>query len=91
MPHNWLCLKGLYILFLVLFYLALAFVVFQDVQIARHPLISGKQMWLALALATIGNLGIAVGILTVAKILQALYKIKKAVAPCNCEQQPVEK
>lgn len=83
-PHNWLCLKGLAVLFLVLFYVTLAFTIFQDVQILRHPLITGSQMWLAVLLSTLSNLGIAIGFLTVAKVLIALRKIKQAVAPCGC-------
>ncbi len=84
-PHNWLCLKGLSVLFLVLFYLTLVFAVYQDIQIFRHPLITGAQMWLAVVLGTLSNLGIAVAFLTVAKVLKAIGKIKCAVAPCGCD------
>jgi hypothetical protein len=84
MPHNWLCLKGLYVLFIVLFYLTLVFTIYQDVQIFRYPLISGSQMWMAVVFATLSNIGIALAFLTIAKILNALHKIKTAVAPCGC-------
>lgn len=86
-PHNWVCLKGLYVLFIVLFYIMLAFAIFQDVQIFRHPLITGSQMWLAVLMATLSNLGVAVGFLTIAKVLNVLRKIKKAVAPCACSTE----
>lgn len=87
MPHNWLCLKGLCVLFIVLFYLTLVFAVYQDIQIIRHPLITGSQKVLALILGTLSNLGVAVALLTVAKICNALKKIKQAVAPCCCGQE----
>ncbi len=83
-PHNWLCLKGLSILFVVLFYLALVYAVFQAYIIfAKSPLF-GRDMWTAAAFYAIQDLAAAVGFLTVAKVLGALRKIKKAVAPCCC-------
>ena len=85
-PHNWLCLKGLYIFFIVLFYLTLVFALIQDYQIFTYPLLTGKAMWGEALRATISNLFIAIALLTVAKMLKALRKIKKAVAPCCCEK-----
>ncbi len=92
-PHNWLCLKGLYVLFVVLFYAALVYAVFQAYAIFTHPQLSGKEMWLAAAVYVITDVFTAIGFLTVAKILNALRKIKKAVAPCACsmaEEKPAE-
>lgn len=90
LPHNWVCLKGLYVLFIVLFYVALFFTVYQDIQVARYPLLTGAQMWTAIAFGTLSNLAVAVGFLTLAKILKALAKIKHAVAPCGCENHTEE-
>lgn len=87
-PHNWLCLKGLSIVFLVLFYLALVYAVFQAYAILTYPLFDGSaEQWLNLGFFTAANLAAAIGFLTVAKILQVLRKIKKAVAPCACSVQ----
>ena len=86
-PHNWLCLKGLRIIFLVLFYLALAFGVFQAYAVFTHPALSGQEMWAAAAYYILSDLAAALGFLTVAKILGVLRKIKKAVAPCCCTQE----
>ena len=89
-PHNWLCLKGLSVLFLVLFYLALAYAVFQAYAIFTYPMVHGSEMWLSAFFYVASDLAAAVGFLTVAKILKALRKIKKAVAPCACsvEEKP---
>ncbi len=84
-PHNWLCLKGLYVIFLVLFYLMLVYTIFQDILVIKHPMITGRAMWGNLAYYTLSDLAAAIGFLTIAKILNALRKIKHAVAPCCCE------
>ena len=89
-PHNWLCLKGLSYVFIGLFYLALAFGVYQAISILTYPALSGKMMWMVLAGYTLSDLAAALGFLTIAKTLGALYKIKKAVAPCCCEQHTQE-
>lgn len=84
-PHNWLCLKGLYVFFTVMFYLTLVFTVVQAYQVFAHPMITGKEMWMLVVNNLINNLSVAIGLLTIAKILKALRLIKKAVAPCCCE------
>ncbi|MBO7191230.1 MAG: hypothetical protein J6V32_03925 [Elusimicrobiaceae bacterium] len=84
-PHNWLCLKGLSIVFYVLFYITLAFLIYQDISIIFHPGLTGGLKWLALLGYTLQNAGVAIGFLTIAKVLHALRKIKQAVAPCCCE------
>ena len=85
LPHNWLCLKGLYVVFVVLFYIALAFAVYMKVQVVSYPMLSGAEMWMVLGGALAQILGAALFLLTVAKILKTLAKIKHAVAPCCCE------
>ncbi len=86
-PHNWLCLRGLYFLFLGLFYLAFCYAIYQAVVIFRHPTITGAEMWAMVAYYVFSDLALAVGFLTVAKILKVLRKIKQAVAPCCCSTQ----
>ena len=90
-PHNWLCLKGLSILFLVLFYVAFVYGIYQAVLVIKHPAFTGKLMWMTLAFYVLSDWAAAVGFLTIAKILTALRKIKKAVAPCCCEANHEEK
>ena len=85
-PHNWLCLKGLYVTFIVLFYIVLAFALYTAYQIFTYPMLTGKAMWMALVNAETMLLSAVLGLLTVAKMLKALRKIKKAVAPCCCEK-----
>lgn len=89
-PHNWLCLKGLSIVFIVLFYLTLAHLIYQAISILTHPAFTGSTMWMILLGYTLSEAGVAIGFLTVAKILQALRKIKQAVAPCCCETKATE-
>lgn len=89
-PHNWLCLKGLYVLFVVFFYIALAYAVFQAYAIFTHPQLSGSEMWMAAAVYVLTDVFTAIGFLTVAKILQVLRKIKKTVAPCGCAMKEAE-
>ena len=84
LPHNWLCLKGLYVLFVVLFYLAVAFAIYIACQLATYPMLSGREFWMALVVAEAQILSGALAALTVSKILKALAKIKHAVAPCCC-------
>ena len=87
LPHNWLCLKGLYVTFVVLFYLALVFAIYTAIQILTFPMISGKEMWITLGIVEAQVLGTALGLLTIAKVCKALAKIKHAVAPCCCKEE----
>jgi len=89
-PHNWLCLKGLYVTFVILFYIVLAYAIFTAYQIFTHPLLTGKDMWYALVNAESIILLVALAFLTIAKMCKALRKIKKAVAPCCCEKGATE-
>ena len=86
LPHNWLCLKGLYVLFVVLFYICLVFAIFMACQIIAHPMITGNEMWMALGFYVGESLVAALFFLTVSKILKVLRKIKQAVAPCCCTE-----
>lgn len=90
-PHNWLCLKGLSVLFLVLFYIAFVYGIYQAVLVIKHPALTGKLMWMALTYYVLSCWGAAVGFLTIAKILKVLRKIKQAVAPCCCEASAEKK
>ena len=91
LPHNWLCLKGLSVLFVVCFYISLVFAIYMTFQISLHPMITGADMWTALVFYVGQALAAAVFCLTVSKILKALAKIKHAVAPCGCETEKKEK
>jgi len=86
-PHNWLCLKGLYVIFTALFYLSLAYAVLQAVTILRHPALTGGEMWATLGFYVVSDLAAAIGFLTVSKVLKAVRKIKKALQPCRCENE----
>ncbi len=90
LPHNWLCLKGLYVVFIILFYATLAFCVYMTWQIASYPLLTGKEMWMVLGGLWAQILGAALALLTVAKVLKVLAKIKHAVAPCCCQADHAE-
>ena len=87
LPHNWLCLKGLYVTFIILFYVVFVFALFTAYQILSFPMLSGAEMWKALGIVEAQILGTALGLLTVAKILKAVAKIKHAVAPCCCHEE----
>lgn len=96
-PHNWLCLKGLSVFFLVMFYIAVVYGIYQAVVILAHPSLSMQEKGAALLFYLGSDFAAAIGFLTVAKILRALRAIKKAVAPCCCtveetvvEETPVE-
>ena len=90
-PHNWLCLKGLSILFLVLFYFSFACGFYYTWVICKHPAFSGALLYKAIAYYLLSCWGAAVGFLTIAKVLQALRKIKQAVAPCCCQEHNEDK
>lgn len=87
LPHNWLCLKGLYVVFVVLFYITVGFALYMAWQLATFPMISGREFWMALGIVEAQILGAALGLLTVSKILKTLAKIKHAVAPCCCQEE----
>ncbi len=90
-PHNWLCLKGLSVVFLVLFYIAFVFGIYQAILVFKHPAFTGRMMYITAGLYLLTDWATALGFLTVAKILTALRKIKHAVAPCCCDGHTEEK
>lgn len=90
-PHNWFCLKGLYWTFVTLFYLTLAYTLYEVYLLTASPMIEGTYYWLSLLVVVLSRLGVALLFITIAKVLQALFKIKKVVAPCSCsEKEQVE-
>ena len=91
LPHNWLCLKGLSCVFVVLFYITIGFAVYMAWQFANYPMLGGKEFWIYTAIVEAQILGAALVLLTISKILKALAKIKHAVAPCCCEDAAAEK
>ena len=90
MPHNWLCLKGLYWVFITLFYLALAYTLYIVYLMSASPMISGAAFWESMLSFLVNALSIMIGFLTVAKILKVLRKIDHAVAPCCCHEEKKE-
>ena len=83
-PHNWLCLKGLSVVFFVFFYITFAYWLVQmGYGIYHWSLIS----WETLIQITVSYFVITVFCLAMAKILKALHQIKQAVAPCCCNAQ----
>ena len=89
MPHNWFCLRGLYWIFVTLFYLMIAYTLYLVYVISSTPMLSGAAYWSYLISMLITMFGIMLGFLTVAIILKALRKIVSVVAPC-CEENPSE-
>ncbi len=87
-PHNWLCLRGLSYVFIALFYLTIAFGIFQVIAVLSQ--FGFAMAWRPLLQFVVSVLVIATLCLTVAKSLQALRAIKHAVAPCCCEGKKEE-
>lgn len=91
-PHNWLCLRGLSVIFLILFYIAFLWGIWVAILVFMHPSFTGLYMWkVAVSYLVHPFWDAALGFLTVAKILKALYKIEHAVAPCCCHGKTEEK
>jgi len=99
-PHNWLCLKGLTIVFLILFYGSAALGLYWVEEIIRNFKYIPQDMLNYLIQSAVSLLFFSFFSLTMAKVLGALRKIKNAVAPCCCgsekpasvqeEQKPAE-
>ena len=90
-PHNWFCLRGLYWIFVTLFYLTIAYTIYLVYVITTSPMLTGAAYWQSLIGLLLNALSIMLGFLTVACILKTLRKIKQAVAPCCCEKEKEEK
>ena len=84
-PHNWLCLKGLSVLSVVLFYLVAIDWVVKVIQIVNYPGFNQETMILALRNYSLSAAGWMFTFLTISKVLKSLRKIKQAVAPCCCD------
>lgn len=96
-PHNWFCLKGLYWIFVVIFYIILALSLYQIISAIyyifatwNNPMINTTSESINLLFLVISDCFYMLVPLTVAAILKALRKIKKAVAPCCCEAHKEE-
>lgn len=89
-PHNWFCLRGLYWIFVTLFYLTLAYSLYLIYVVSTAPMLSGAAYWSALLGLILNALSVMLGLLTVAAILKALRKIVHAVAPCCCHEEKKE-
>ncbi len=89
-PHNWLCLKGLYWIFVALFYITLAYAIYIVCLMSTTPMLTGAAYWENLFNFLINALSIMLGFLTVAGVLKALRKIVHAVAPCCCHSEGKE-
>lgn len=83
-PHNWLCLKGLAILFLVFFYISGIYALYVIEEIIRNFNYIPREMLNYLIQFALSLLLFSAFSLTVAKVLKAIRKIKQAVAPCEC-------
>ena len=94
LPHNWLCLKGLSVVFTVFFYILLilwlvmwGFIFFSAIPAMRLAGASFTDILLALfghIFAIVVPVVVMVVFLAFSKILKALHKIVHAVAPCGC-------
>ena len=89
-PHNWFCLRGLYWIFVALFYFTLAYTIYIVILMSTSPMLSGDVFWQSLINFLINSFSIMLIFLTVAAVLKALRKIKAAVAPCCCEAKKEE-
>lgn len=89
-PHNWFCLKGIYWIFVTLFYLTIGYGIYGVTSLTNHPMLSGQVYYEALTGFLINVFSFMLIFITVAKIVLALAKIKQAVAPCCCHQTTEE-
>lgn len=91
LPHKWLCLRGLYWIFITLFYLTLAVTLYWIYVLSTTPMLTGTAYWQNLLSMLLNSLSMMLGFLTVAAILKALRKIVHAVAPCCCHKDEEKK
>ena len=101
LPHNWLCLKGLSITFVVFFYILLivllvqvGFIACQGIPAMRLAGASWKDIMAVLWAQAIPSLVIPfvmmLVFLAISKILKVLHKIVHVVAPCGCQHEMVQ-
>lgn len=86
-PHNWFCLKCLYWVFVVLFYLTFAYAIYITYAMTATPMLTGRVYVETLFSFLLSAGSVMLGFITIAKLIQAVAKIKKAVAPCCCEMK----
>lgn len=102
LPHNWLCLKGLSITFLVFFYILLivllvqlGFIAFSGIPAMRLAGASWGNILVVLWSQAVPSLLIPfvmmVVFLALSKALKALRKVVHAVAPCQCHTEIEQK
>ena len=89
-PHNWFCLRGLYWIFVALFYVTLLYTLYIVYLMSTTPMLSGASYWQSLLGFLANALSLMLGFLTIAAILKGLRKIAKAVVPCCCEAKKEE-
>lgn len=90
-PHNWFCLKGLYWIFVTLFYLTIAYTIYLVYVISTSPMLTGAAYWQSLFGLLFNAFGYMLGFVTMAVILKILFKIVHAVAPCCCHNKEEKK
>ncbi len=86
-PHNWLCLRGLYWIFIALFYITIGFTLYWVYMLSTTPMLTGAAYWQNLVSLLINSGSMMLGFLTVAAVLKALRKVVHAVAPCCCHEE----
>ena len=86
-PHNWVCLRGLYWIFITLFYIVFVYTLYAIYAISTEPMLKGAAFWGYLFSVLLNMLGIMLSLITVATVLKALRKIVHAVAPCCCHTE----
>lgn len=91
LPHNWFGFKSLYVIFVACFYIALAYMIYQFGLVAYYYKIGrfqGIGQVVDVLISILLNVGVATLLsVTFAKMLKALCKIKRAVAPCCKEEK----
>ena len=71
-------------------YLTIAYAIYIVFLMSTTPMLTGAAYWENLFNFLINAFSIMLGFITVAKVIKAVAKIKKAVAPCCCEAHQEE-
>jgi hypothetical protein len=90
-PHNWLCLKSLYWVFIALFYLTLVSAVYFLISAMLVPAgvfeNAGQNKWFFILNTVTPILLGTIMSLTIAKMIKVLRFMKQALTPCACEAE----
>lgn len=90
-PHNWLCLKSLYWVFIALFYLTLVSAVYFLISAMLVPAgvfeNAGQNKWFFILNTVTPILLGTIMSLTIAKMIKVLRFMKQALTPCACEEE----